>query len=88
MTRPAMSQYFAQTQNRSRITALLLSVAVAMPVTLPVSATAQDVQISSTGRSQPVNLGLNKSIVIDLPQDAYDILVANPGIADAVTRTG
>lgn len=87
MTRPAMSQYFAQTQNRSRITALLLSVAVAMPVTLPVSANAQDVQISSTGRSQPVNLGLNKSIVIDLPQDAYDILVANPGIADAVTRT-
>lgn len=36
---------------------------------------------------QRVKLGLNKSIVIDLPADAYDILVANPGVADAVTRT-
>jgi pilus assembly protein CpaC len=26
-------------------------------------------------------------VVIDLPQDAYDILVANPATADAVTRT-
>ncbi|MEQ1955753.1 type II and III secretion system protein family protein [Mesorhizobium sp. CN2-181] len=37
--------------------------------------------------SQRINLGLNKSIVIDLPTDAYDILVANPAVADAVTRT-
>src|SRR5690606_23551363 len=27
------------------------------------------------------------SRVIDLPRDAYDILVANPAVADAVTRT-
>lgn len=66
---------------------ILVSIAMALPAIIPMSALAQDVQISSTGRSQPVNLGLNKSIVIDLPQDAYDILVANPGIADAVTRT-
>ena len=26
-------------------------------------------------------------MVIDLPADAYDILVANPAVADAVTRT-
>jgi pilus assembly protein CpaC len=37
--------------------------------------------------SQRIKLGLNKSIVIDLPADAYDILVANPAVADAVTRT-
>jgi pilus assembly protein CpaC len=36
---------------------------------------------------EAVKLGLNKSIVIDLPTDAYDILVANPAVADAVTRT-
>ncbi|CAN7622154.1 type II and III secretion system protein family protein [Phyllobacterium sp. LjRoot231] len=34
-----------------------------------------------------INLGLNKSLVVDLPTDAYDILVANPTVADAVTRT-
>nr|WP_274423889.1 type II and III secretion system protein family protein [Chelativorans sp. YIM 93263] len=39
------------------------------------------------GRSQRVKLGLNKSLVIDLPRDAYDILVSNPAVADAVTRT-
>lgn len=40
-----------------------------------------------TDTSDEVRLGLNKSIVIDLPADAYDILVANPGVADAVSRT-
>ncbi len=37
--------------------------------------------------NQRVKLGLNKSLVLDLPSDAYDILVANPSVADAVTRT-
>jgi pilus assembly protein CpaC len=32
-------------------------------------------------------LGLDKSKVIDLPVDAHDVMVANPGIADAITRT-
>jgi pilus assembly protein CpaC len=34
-----------------------------------------------------IKLGLNKAIVLELPADAYDILVANPAVADAVTRT-
>jgi pilus assembly protein CpaC len=44
-------------------------------------------RIVSSSAGQRIKLGLNKSIVIDLPQDAYDILVANPSVADAVTRT-
>jgi pilus assembly protein CpaC len=39
------------------------------------------------GVNKRINLGLNKSLVVDLPADAYDILVANPTVADAVTRT-
>lgn len=39
------------------------------------------------GASKRVKLGLNKAIVIDLPTDAHDILVADPSLADAVTRT-
>lgn len=39
------------------------------------------------GKSQTVKVGLNKSIVIDLPGDAHDILVASPEVADAITRT-
>lgn len=44
-------------------------------------------RVGNTAATQRVKLGLNKSIVIDLPNDAYDILVANPAVADAVTRT-
>ena len=54
----------------------------------PVTAAMAQVNVVSTqSSSQRVQLGLNKSIVIDLPRDAYDILVANPAVADAVTRT-
>nr|WP_237143385.1 type II and III secretion system protein family protein [Phyllobacterium zundukense] len=41
----------------------------------------------SQGGAKRINLGLSKSLVVDLPADAYDILVANPTVADAVTRT-
>lgn len=42
---------------------------------------------AAIGKSQSVKVGLNKSMVIDLPGDAHDILVASPGVADAITRT-
>jgi pilus assembly protein CpaC len=48
---------------------------------------AGDVGITRTNASERIKLGLNKSIIINLPADAYDILVANPTVADAVTRT-
>ncbi|QKC92577.1 type II and III secretion system protein family protein [Mesorhizobium sp. NZP2234] len=48
---------------------------------------AKSTQVTATTATQRVKLGLNKSVVIDLPSDAYDILVANPSVADAVTRT-
>ena len=48
---------------------------------------AKSTQVSATTATQRVKLGLNKSVVLDLPSDAYDILVANPTVADAVTRT-
>lgn len=42
---------------------------------------------SGPGTRKRVNLGLNKAVVIDLPTDAHDILVADPSRADAVTRS-
>lgn len=74
----------------------LLATTVAMIATLaaepaafaPATAEAASrAQVGSNTASQRVKLGLNKSVVIDLPSDAYDILVANPTVADAVTRT-
>jgi pilus assembly protein CpaC len=52
-----------------------------------VEAKAASASVSASVATQRVKLGLNKSVVIDLPNDAYDILVANPAVADAVTRT-
>ncbi len=42
---------------------------------------------SGPGVKKTIKLGLNKAVVIDLPADAHDILVADPMLADAVTRT-
>jgi pilus assembly protein CpaC len=42
---------------------------------------------SGIGVKKRLKLGLNKALVIDLPSDAHDILVADPTRADAVTRT-
>ena len=43
--------------------------------------------LANQGINRTVKLGLNKSLVIDLPRDARDVLVSNPVIADAVIRT-
>lgn len=42
---------------------------------------------SGVGVRKRLKLGLNKALVVDLPADAHDILVADPSMADAVTRT-
>ncbi len=51
------------------------------------SASILRISESGTGVRKRVKLGLNKALVVDLPQDAHDILVADPSMADAVTRT-
>jgi len=75
------------------------AMATATPLAaVPAAAADQDNTVSANnsniievGResrgTERVSLGLNKSIVLDLPVDAHDILVANPEVADAVTRT-
>src|ERR1700751_4595681 len=34
-----------------------------------------------------INLGIGKSIVVDLPRDAKEVFVANPKVANAVVRS-
>nr|WP_209602229.1 type II and III secretion system protein family protein [Sinorhizobium kostiense] len=63
-------------------------------ITLPMVPTAEAasssvvrITESGPGVKKRVNLGLNKAVVVDLPADAHDILVADPELADAITRT-
>jgi len=81
---------------KKKLTAALLGTALAITAnaSLPSMASAQSnntnyVKISNEaiGTNQRVKVGLNKSIVIDLPREAHDILVADPNVADAITRT-
>lgn len=44
------------------------------------------VRISSVGGSQHVQLGLNKSLLVDLPRDVSEVIVSQPGIAGAILR--
>src|SRR3954468_19557377 len=48
---------------------------------------APAVQIHGDKAAQFIALGLSKSIVVDLPGDVKDVLVADPLIANAVVRT-
>jgi pilus assembly protein CpaC len=67
--------------------------ALAALVLLPAAAFAADgpgyVKLAAGDMmdARPVYLGINKSVVIDLPRAAGDVLVSNPQIADAVLRT-
>jgi pilus assembly protein CpaC len=48
---------------------------------------ANSVRPAAEIEGQVVNLGLNKSMIVDLPEDVRDVLVSNPAIADAVVRS-
>jgi pilus assembly protein CpaC len=42
---------------------------------------------AGAGNVQRVSLGVNKGLVVELPEDARDVLVSNPQVVDAIVRT-
>jgi pilus assembly protein CpaC len=62
-------------------TASAAEISLSAPPTQIIRVAASDVQ------SRPVTLGVSKSVVIDLPRDIKDVLVADPAIANAVVRS-
>jgi pilus assembly protein CpaC len=73
--------------------ALLLALPLAAgPVALAVPAHAGDVSLlrvggNEYGRTQQVSIGLNKSLLVDLPTPAAEVIVSQPTIASAIMRT-
>ena len=88
---------FGENQSAMRTVAaraLLLSAAAALTLAplLPVVAAESDKDPVTTSAIGPVkmrflSLGIGKSVVIDLPRDVKDVLVADPKIANAVVRS-
>jgi len=74
-----------------RIRAVVLC--IAFTIVFPVAAFAAGgdayvkLSVGDTLEGRPIYLGISKSVVIDLPKPAGDVLVSNPEIADAVLRT-
>ncbi|SCW88915.1 pilus assembly protein CpaC [Rhizobium mongolense subsp. loessense] len=68
--------------------AFSIALTCAMP-TIGLGAAETIVEIKNVGvsESKVIRLGLNKALVVELPEDAHDLLIADPTIADAVTRT-
>jgi pilus assembly protein CpaC len=66
------------------VTALSLN-----PAIVPVLAADARVPVATEGQMNArfLPIGIGKSIVIDLPRDIKDVLVADPKIANAVVRT-
>lgn len=76
----------------ARIATMIAAVAIAFGVstTLPSTGHAESsVRISDTdgASARKVDMGLGKSIIVDLPRDAKEVFVANPAIANAVVRS-
>jgi pilus assembly protein CpaC len=75
------------------VRALLLSAAAALtlnPALTPVvaaEATATPVVTNGSAKTRFLALGIGKSVIIDLPREAKDVLVADPKIANAVIRS-
>ncbi|WP_291691282.1 type II and III secretion system protein family protein [Bradyrhizobium sp.] len=78
------------------IAARLLSLVAVLSLTISPAATpvlasdshaTAEVTGSVPAKTRSLNLGVSKSVVIDLPRDIKDVLVADPKIANAVIRS-
>ncbi len=72
--------------------AAILTVAM-LAVALPGVAAAQNAQapaaetMNSGVAARRINLGVGKSVIVDLPRDAAEVFVADPKVANAVVRS-
>ena len=82
---PSMRALFIRALSFSAVAALTFN-----PALTPVVANDQAVVPAIDGGSTKVRflaLGIGKSVVVDLPNDIKDVLVADPKIANAVIRS-
>ena len=71
----------------SAVAALMFNQTVAPVVAGDYRATAAPIAADGQMNARFLSLGIGKSIVIDLPRDIKDVLVADPKIANAVIRS-
>jgi pilus assembly protein CpaC len=67
--------------------AAVVDLGAAIPADAQTTAGHMSINPSELSASRQVKIGLGKSLVVDLPRDAKDVLVSSPTVADAVMRT-
>lgn len=76
---------------RSDLLALVSgAVLVVLALTAPaLAATSPHLRIAQgeIGRTQYIEIGVNKSIIVDLPVEAGEVIISQPGVANAIMRT-
>jgi pilus assembly protein CpaC len=82
-----MRTFIVRALSFSAVAALALNPALTPVVAADYRVAAPAAAIDGQMNAHPVALGVGKSIVIDLPRDIKDVLVADPKIANAVVRS-
>jgi len=85
-TTAGLRDYMVRALSVSAATALMLNPALT-PVIAADSGVKPPVSVDGEMNARPLSLGVGKSIVIDLPRDFKDVLVADPKVANAVVRS-
>src|SRR3979411_704452 len=83
---PAMRTFIVRALSFSAVVALTLNPALT-PVVASDYRAAAPVAADGQMNARFLALGIGKSVVIDLPRDIKDVLVADPKIANAVIRS-
>ena len=86
VNQPMLRAFIVRALSFSAVAALTLNPALT-PVVASDYRVAAPVAIDGQMGARPVSLGIGKSIVLDLPRDIKDVLVADPKIANAVVRS-
>jgi pilus assembly protein CpaC len=74
---------------RTGVCAIVLTVGALGLATPAGSVEATNLRISQAaiGSTQHVQVGQNKSVIVDLPVDAGEVIISQPGVATAIMRT-
>jgi pilus assembly protein CpaC len=84
---PMMRTFIVRALSFSAVAALTLNPALTPVVAGDYRTNAPAAATDGQMNARPLSLGIGKSIVIDLPRDIKDVLVADPKIANAVVRS-
>ncbi len=89
MRQPAQFAFFSGVRHlRHLIGAIILGLGVlAMVSTTAFAQNNSRLRISAMGGSQQVQLGLNKSLIVELPRNVAEVIVSQPAVAGAIMRT-